>query len=336
MAREIAAAPGVIERQASELRKPLDALMRRLRRRQPRLVLTCARGTSAHAATFGKHLIERYLRLPVAEAAPGIASVYGQRLNIADQLVLAISQSGHSDDLIAFAASARLSGALTVAVTNDPGSPLAAACEVVLPVAAGPERSVAATKSFVATAAVLLRLVGGWTGDEALVRATGRLAGRLADAAHLDWTAGADVLSRTSGMAAIGRGPTLAIARESALKLKETCNLQSEAFSGAEFRHGPIALVRPNYPVLAFVPTDQAAEGMRQLCHDLAAKGATLLTAGPVATRGVALPVLPAEQPEADALCLVQSFYFMLVHLGGRLGLDVDAPAHLQKITRTT
>jgi glucosamine--fructose-6-phosphate aminotransferase (isomerizing) len=300
------------------------------------LVVTCARGSSAHAATFAKHLIERYLGLPVAEAAPSIASVYQRHLHLRGQLVLAISQSGNSDDLIVFATHARGAGALTVAVTNDPTSPLAAACEVVLPVGAGPERSVAATKTFLATTAVLLRLVGAWAEDPALLSAASRLPDRLAHASRLNWGKAAETLSKATHLAAIGRGPTLAIAREAALKLKETCNLHTEAFSGAEFLHGPIALVRPNYPVLVFAPTDEAAAGIRQLCRDLEAMGARLLIADAIPTGGVALPVLPPEQPEADALGLMQSFYLMLVALSDRRGVDIDKPPHLKKITRTT
>jgi glucosamine--fructose-6-phosphate aminotransferase (isomerizing) len=336
MAREIEATPEIIAQQAAKLAQPLDDLLLRLRRRPPGVVVTCARGSSAHAATFAKHLIERYLGLPVAEAAPSIASVYQRRLHLCGQLVLAISQSGNSDDLIVFASHARGAGALTVAVTNDPASPLAAACEFVLPIAAGPERSVAATKSFVATAAALLRLVGAWAENAALLNGASQLPDRLARASRLDWSRAAEALCLTTHVAAIGRGPTLAIAREAALKLKETCNLHTEAFSGAEFLHGPIALVRPNYPVLVFAPTDEAAAGIRQLCRDLDAMGATLLIADATRTGGIALPVLPAEQPEADALCLMQSFYLMVVALGGRLGVDIDKPPHLQKITRTT
>jgi glutamine---fructose-6-phosphate transaminase (isomerizing) len=336
MAREIEATPEIVAQQAAKLTQPLDGLLLRLRRRPPGMVVTCARGSSAHAATFAKHLIERYLGLPVAEAALSIASVYQRHLHLCGQLVLAISQSGNSDDLIVFASHARGAGALTVAVTNDPASPLAAACEFVLPVTAGPERSVAATKTFLATAAVLLRLVGAWAESPALLNAASQLPDRLVRASQLDWSRAAEVLSKATHLAAIGRGPTLGIAREAALKLKETCNLHTEAFSGAEFLHGPIALVRPYYPVLVFAPTDEAAAGIRQLCRDLEAMGAILLIADTTPTGDIVLPVLPPEQPEADALCLMQSFYLMLVALGDRLGVDIDKPPHLQKITRTT
>ena len=196
--------------------------------------------------------------------------------------------------------------------------------------------AVAATKTFLATAAVLLRLTGAWAEDAALLNSVSHLPARLPLASQLDWSRASETLFQTTHLAAIGRGPTLAIAREAALKLKETCNLHTEAFSGAEFLHGPIALVRPNYPVLVFGPTDEAAPGIRQLCRDLDAMGATLLIADSIPTCGIALPVLPTEQPEADALCLMQSFYLMVVALGDRLGVDIDKPPHLQKITRTT
>jgi glucosamine--fructose-6-phosphate aminotransferase (isomerizing) len=335
MAKEIKATPTIVERQESALARPLGELLRRIRRKPPNIVLTCARGSSAHAATFGKHLIERYSGLPVAAAAPSIASIYNRPLKLRGQLLLAISQSGRSDDLIAFAAGARKSGALTVAITNDIEAPLAATCDIVLPIEAGPERSIAATKTFVAMAAVLLRLTAAWAEDGFLDGAMCRLPQRLERASALDWSSGAEFLSQVEHLATIGRGSTLAIAREAALKLKEICNLPTEAFSGAEFLHGPIALVRPRYPVLMFVPTDAAATSMRHLVRDLTLKDADLVVADAEASFPRRLPVLPPDQPETDALCLIQSFYAMTVALADRLGIDVDKPRNLQKVTRT-
>lgn len=336
MDEEIEEAPAVVARQEMELARPLGHLLPYLHRLKPNVVLTCARGSSAHAATFAKHLIERYVGLPVAEAAPSISSLYRRRLNLRNQLLLAISQSGRSDDLIAFATDARSAGALTVAITNVPASPLAAVCEVVLPLAAGPERSVVATKTFLATAALLMRLVGAWTQHPDLLWAVGRLPDRLALASRLDWGRAIRALSGATHLVTLGRGPTLAIAREAALKLKETSGVHAEAYSGAEFLHGPVALIRPDYPVLVFTPADEAAPAMRQLCRDLHAKGANLLVADGLPTGGIALPVLPGEQPDADALCLAQSHYVMAAGLAARLGVDVDNPPHLLKITRTT
>jgi glucosamine--fructose-6-phosphate aminotransferase (isomerizing) len=335
MAREIGEAPAAVSRQAQRLAEPLAELVGRLECRPPQVVVTCARGSSAHAATFGKHLIERYIGIPVAAAAPNIASVYGRRLRLEGQLFLAISQSGRSDDLIELTRSAKAAGALTAVIVNATDGPLVQECDIVLPVGAGPEISVAASKTFVATLATLLRLTALWTHDADLGGAIERLPDRLAAATKLDWNELVEVLVGTKSMVAIGRGPTLAIAREASLKLKETCSLHAEAFSGAEFLHGPVALVSPLYPVLMFMPTDAAAQGMRQLAAELQAKGTALLATEPGGAGTGRLPALAADHPETDAVCLIQSFYAMLIRLAERLGTDVDRPRHLRKVTRT-
>lgn len=337
---ELREAPEAVRHQASEIDRPLADLMTRLARRPSGLVVTCARGSSAHAATFGKHLVERYLGIPVAEVAPNIASVYRRKLRLKDQLFLAISQSGASDDLVENAAMARTAGALTAALVNDTRSPLAGACEIVLPMAAGAEHSVAATKSFICSLAALLRIVAKWSVAAELRSGSDRLPERLAAAASLDWSAALRPLVGASSVVTIGRGPTLAIAREAALKLKETCGLPAEAFSSAEFRHGPIALVSSAYPVMVFAPTDESGAGLHELVTDLGRKGASVLLAQPEEarrdiSRRVLLPALAAEQAEADAICLIQSFYSLLVGLAERRGADIDAPPHLQKVTRT-
>ena len=336
MAQEIHEAPGAIICQAENLAQPLGELVARLQRRPPQLVVTCARGSSAHAAAFGKHLIELYLGIPVAPAAPSIASIYNRPLLLKDQLYLAISQSGQSDDLVALAHSAKAEGAITVAITNAVDSPLSATCDHVISICAGPELSVAATKTFVATAAALARLVAAWARNETLTSALGRLPQRLAEAAALDWTAALPVLADAASLITIGRGPTLGIAREAALKLKEVCNLHAEAFSGAEFLHGPVALVSFRYPVLMFMPADAAIRGMQRLASDLRQKGTALFVTGPGEGGHGQLPILPADQPETDAICLIQSFYAMAVQLAESLRIDVDQPRHLSKITSTT
>src|ERR1041385_9072430 len=186
MAEELREAPAAVLRQARGLPAPVRELARRLNARPPQLVVTCARGSSAHAATFGKHLIELHLGIPVAAMAPNIATVYRRPLRLDGQLFVAVSQSGRSDDLVETAAMARAAGALTGAIVNAPESPLAAACEFVLPIGAGPELSVAATKSFVATLGALLRLVAAWSGDERLPGAIERLPARLPPPPALD------------------------------------------------------------------------------------------------------------------------------------------------------
>ncbi|MBJ7534306.1 SIS domain-containing protein [Rhodomicrobium vannielii ATCC 17100] len=333
MAQEIREAPHAVSRQRDALARPVEELAARLRRKPPRVIVTCARGSSAHAATFGKHLFERYLGVPVAAAAPSIASVYGGELKLKDQLFLAISQSGSSADIVAMTEAAQRSGALTVAIVNDIESPLARVSDIVLPMSAGPELSVAATKTFVTTLAALVRLTAAWNGHAALDAAVARLPERLAAASDLDWSVALPALAGAPSLVTIGRGPTLAIAREAALKLKETANLHAEAFSGAEFLHGPVALVSPEYPILMFNPTDEAAAGMERLAADLRGKGTALFATG--SQHDENLTVLPPDQPETDAVCLIQSFYMMAVQLAERLGTDVDRPRHLHKVTST-
>jgi glucosamine--fructose-6-phosphate aminotransferase (isomerizing) len=230
---------------------------------------------------------------------------------------------------------AKAAGALTAAIVNDTDSPLAAACDIVLPTAAGPELSVAATKSFVASLAMLLRVITEWKGDDALRDAIGRLPDRLALATTLEWDEAVDAFSRAASLVTMGRGPTLAIAREAALKLKETCNLHAEAFSSAEFQHGPMALVSQHYPLLLFMPTDAAAAGLHEFAEDLRRKGALVLAAEHGQPTAGRLPVLPPEHPDVDAVCLIQTFYALAVRIAVRRGTNADQPRHLQKVTRT-
>lgn len=332
MTAEIREAPDAVSRQAQGLRAPLTELAARLRARPPTVVMTCARGSSAHAATFGKHLIERYLGIPVAAAAPNIATVYGGRLALKDQLFLAVSQSGGSDDLVECAAMAKAAGAVTVALVNVTDSPLAAACDIVLPMAAGPEVSVAATKTVVASLSALVRLSAAWLEDGPLAASIERLPDRLHAATGLDWSHALPALADAPSLVVIGRGPTLAIAREASLKLKETCHLHAEAFSGAEFLHGPVTLVSQRYPILMLMPTDAALPGLEGLAADLRRKGAAVFATG---TAPGGLAALAPDHPETDAICLIQSFYGLAVRLAAVRGLDVDRPRHLKKVTRT-
>jgi glucosamine--fructose-6-phosphate aminotransferase (isomerizing) len=295
------------------------------------MVVTCARGSSAHAATFAKHLFELRLGIPVAAAAPNIATVYRRTLKLKGQLFLAISQSGRSDDLIETAAMARAAGAITAAIVNDSKSPLAVASQIVLPLGAGNERSVAATKSFIASLAALLQLTAFWTDDPAMRLAHARLPDRLEQAGRLDWGSALAALTGTDSLITIGRGPTLAIAREAALKLKETCELHAEAFSAAEFRHGPIALISNALPILAFNPWDDAAASLTALAADLRRKGARVLVAEPGNPQRDRLPVLPPDHPDADAICMIQSFYALLVKLAAQRGTDADRPGICKK-----
>ncbi len=330
----------VAERQFAGLEADLRRLGQRLRDREPPFVMTCARGSSGNAATYAKYLIETRAMTPVADYAPSVSSLDATRWRkLEGALFLAISQSGQSPDIVVSARAAREAGALVVALVNDPQSPLAQAAEVVLPMLAGTERSVAASKTFMASLLAILGIAAAWTGDEDLGDALAGAPGILRDAWALDWTAATPVLSRASGLFVLGRGLGLAIAQEAALKLKETCALHAEAFSAAEVRHGPMTLAGPEFPVLMLADNGarngRAQAAFAQLAADLAARGTPLIAAGMSGAGIVALPSLTGLHPAMAPLATIQSFYRLAASLSLARGCDPDRPPHLRKVTRT-
>jgi glutamine---fructose-6-phosphate transaminase (isomerizing) len=336
MAREAAEAPQAVARLLVANDDACRALGERLRRAPPRFVVTCARGSSDAAATYAKYLIEIALGVVVASVGPSISSIYGGRPKMRDALFLAISQSGRSPDLITLAEAARADGALTVALVNDTASPLAELCEVVLPLNAWPERSVAATKSYLAALAAVLLLVRHWSSDSALDRALQRLPADLAMAAGRDWSAALPALTGAASLYVVGRGPGFGAVLEAAIKLKETCGLHAEAQSAAELMHGPMALAAPDFPVILFSQRDQALDGLIALARTLAGRGVPVIAAGPVARHGtLALPGADDLHPFTQPIALVQSFYPLAEALARARGRDPDAPPHLRKVTET-
>lgn len=334
MAEEAAQAPRVVADLLRQNGPAVDRLAQRLRATPPRSALTCARGSSDHAATYAKYLIETRTGLITASAAPSVNSVYAAVPAAQGVLCLAISQSGASPDLLTAARAARDAGALLVALVNAPGSPLAALAEVELPLWAGPELSVAATKSYLASLAAVAQLVAAWTQDEALQAALAELPDRLEAARALDWSPAIEALRSAPNLYVVGRGPGFAAAQEMALKFKETCGLHGEAFSAAEVRHGPMALARDGFPVLVLAQDDASRADVERLAGDLAAAGARVLIAGGQAPGAVTLPVIEAD-PLLQPILLVQAFYVMVERLARVRGFDPDSPHGLSKVTRT-
>ncbi|MEO3432993.1 SIS domain-containing protein [Inquilinus sp. CAU 1745] len=334
MLAEASETPRIVARQFERNADAVATLAERLRAAPPRFVVTGARGSSDHAATFAKYLIETRLGLVTASAAPSVATIYNRTLAMEGALFIAISQSGRSPDLIDMTERAKAGGALTVALVNDSESPLAAVCDTVLPLHAGAETSVAATKSYIGSLAALLHLTAAWTGDEALTRALTQLPGRLEEALDLDWSPMVDALADARDLLILGRGTNLAIAQEAALKLKETCGLHSEAFSAAEVMHGPVALVGQDYPVVVFSPEDETRASVRELAATIRAQGGRVLIAE---TEGAAdrLPVPRPLHPACDSLPMILAFYRAAARLSVRRGLDPDEPRHLRKVTET-
>jgi glucosamine--fructose-6-phosphate aminotransferase (isomerizing) len=336
MFQEAAQAGAVVRGQLQANAPAMGKLAARLREAPPRAVVTCARGSSDHAATFAKYLFETRLGVLTASAAPSISSVYGARQDLRDCLFLAISQSGRSPDLVAAARAARQAGALVVAAVNDEASPLAEGADFTLPLHAGEERSVAATKSYVASLAVLVHLACEWSRDEELRRALERLPADLERAWDLDWAPALAILARVTHLYVIARGVGLGVAQEAALKCKETCGLHAEAFSSAEVRHGPQALLRERFPALVLCQSDETREGTEALARELAARGVEVLVAGAAAdVRGaLALPAI-ASHAVVEPILLAESFYRLANALAIARGHDPDEPPHLRKITET-
>ncbi len=334
MFAEAGESAAVVARQRPANRAAIAALAARLRCAPPRAVATCARGSSDHAATFAKYLIETMVGVPVTSIAPSVSSVYNSARHDADTLLLAISQSGRSPDLLSAVEAGRTGGAYLTAMVNDPASPLAAIADASLPLQAGPEHSVAATKSYIAALAAVLDLVAAWTRNPPLSDALDRAPDLLAGSWEMDWSPLVDGLADARGLYVIGRGVGLGIAQEAALKFKETCGIHAEAFSAAEVRHGPMALVGPGFPLLVFRQDDASAEGVDALTADAVARGATVFSAGGTIRGATILPTLAADAAIQPMLQL-QSFYRAVNALSVARGLDPDRPPHLRKVTET-
>lgn len=248
---------------------------------------------------------------------------------------MAFSQSGKSPDLVGTMQALRQAGALTMAIVNAPQSPLAEACEWTLPLRAGAELSVAATKSFIATLSLSAIVVAHVQNDAALLSALEQLPAALRRAGEADWTPAIEPLRRVDRMMVIGRGSGLAIAQEAALKFKETSGIQAEAFSSAEVRHGPMELIGENYPLLVFAFRGPEQSGLLQLARDMRARGAKVLLAAPGDIADADLPLTLTGHPALDPIAAILSFYRMAEGLALARGRDPDSPRHLKKITET-
>lgn len=336
MHRETSEAPEVVARLIGANERLVRDLGERLRRHPPRFVVTCARGSSDNAATFAKYVIEIALGTVVASVGPSVRSVYGTNLRMADSLFLAISQSGQSPDLVALAAMARADGALTVAFVNDEKSPLAAECETVLPLNAGEEKSVAATKSYIASLAAILQLVGHWRVDAGIENAVSRLPEDLRRALEDNWSGHAAALAGVHDLYVAGRGVGFAVAQEAALKLKEVCGIHAEAVSAAELMHGPMTLAGRDFPVILFSQNDEALPNLADLSRTLLGWGVPIFAAGPAAATAGAVALDSATlHPFAQPIAAIQSFYPLAETLALALGRDPDRPPRLSKVTET-
>ena len=343
MAADIAEQPEVFARLLA--RPQADAVARvaaAIAQRRPRHVVLAARGTSDHAALYAAYLAEIRLGLPAGLASPSAVTVFGARPDLAQALVIAVSQSGVSSDIAEVVTVARASGALTVAVTNNPASPLAAAAELTVDIVAGEERAVAATKTYTAELLALLMLIEGVRAGDgrlpeseraALASLPSLAAGLLADPTAVDLSQRYRFADR---VVTTGRGYGYPTAREAALKLMETSYLPALAFSGADLLHGPLAMADPDVPVLAVVGGGPGGAAMRQVLAKLGERGADVVTVGPADAPGAAarIPVPEVDERYAPLLDILPLQRLALALALAR-GEDPDAPRGLNKVTST-
>ena len=334
MFQEAASASQAVRAQLDLDAASISAIGAELRRLAPRAVITCARGSSDHAATYAKYLIETHTGVLTASAAPSVSSIYGVTQDLSGCLFVALSQSGRSPDLLAAAAAAKSSGATILVICNSADAPLVAAADLYIEVRAGLETSVAATKSYLATLAAIARMVAAWTDNPEFAANLESLPTLTDQSWALDWSAALPALESAEHLYVVGRGLGLAAAQEVALKCKETCGLHAEAFSSAELRHGPLTLLNEGFPALLFSQADATQPGVAALTHELVQRGVTVLLAGDRSAGAIELPTAEAVAELAPIL-LVQSAYRMIATLALLRGFDPDHPAHLRKITET-
>ncbi len=335
MAAEIAETPEAVARFLDRERTGIAETGRRLRTLDPAVIVTCARGSSDHAAAFFKYLVEIHLGIPVASIGPSVASIYNAPLRLRSAAVVSVSQSGQSPDIVALQAAARSAGALALAVVNQAGSPLSTEADATLLLHAGEEKSVAATKTCVASALALAAVVAEWSGNAALRDAVLRLPEALHAALSCDWSPALPAFQAAQSAYVVARGPALPVAAEAALKLKETAVLHAEAFSAAEVMHGPLQLLEPGFPVLVFRQADAAAPGIDLAVSRLRATKGRVFVASPDAGGVDSLPSVATGHGSLDPLTMLLAFYTLAERVACARGHDPDRPSHLRKVTET-
>ncbi len=306
-----------------------------LRGPTPNAILTVARGSSDHAAHYMAYLIMSRVGRLVTSLPMSLITLYHSQIKCSGLVSLAFSQSGQSPDLVAPTQFFSRRGACTAAFVNKLDSPLAMAAKWAFPLHAGDEKSVAATKSFIAQLVAGARVVAAWKQDPEWIAALTALPEALGRAAAQDWSEAVEVLRDVDRLFVIGRGTGMPVALEAALKFKETCGIQAEAFSGAEVKHGPMAIIDEGYPLLVFAPRGPAQAGLLALAEEMRIRGARVLLAAPSNTPGVNLPISETASADLDPISAIQSFYPMVESLARARGMNPDHPPFLAKVTRT-
>jgi glucosamine--fructose-6-phosphate aminotransferase (isomerizing) len=335
MAREAAEAPAVVQAMLERNREVFGEIVSLLQSRRPSHILMSARGSSDHAASYLKYLCEICLGIPCCSLGASVVSIYGTELKLRDTVLISISQSGQSPDILALEREIRRAGVLSVALTNQENSPLARSADICLALHAGSEDSPAATKSFIASITAAAYLVALWSASQPMIEACKLLPAVLRQAWALSWASSYETLVEASSLFCIGRGPSLAIAHEAALKLKETSGLHAEAFSAAEVMHGPLELVNQGFPVIVFCPADRAETTTLDALVRLKAAGARTVCISRSNLGDISLPYAPTVHPLLAPISMIHSFYKLTDDVARMRGRNPDRPRHLRKETAT-
>lgn len=334
MRQEIVEIPDAVDRLLSKGGGDIRKAAQAAQQMDPGFLLSVARGSSDHACTYLKYASELMLRRPMASVGPSVKSIYGTDLIAKGALCLSVSQSGMSPDIVRMTQSVARSGGMTVAITNDPGSDLAGVASATLPIHAGPELSVAATKTFVTSLVAGLWLIAEITQDADLIAAIQALPAHLAAATACDWSEAAAAIDGRS-LFTLGRGPSWAIANEAALKFKETCLIHAESYSSAEVLHGPVSIVEQGFPVIGFAAGDAAETSLADVADALADKGAQVFATTNRLAKATALPHIRTDHWLTDPIPAIVSFYGMVEKVATGRGVNPDTPRHLRKVTQT-
>lgn len=339
--REIRQQPDVIAGLVARERGRVEAIAAEVRAARPRFALIAARGSSDNAARYAKYLLGAHHRLVVGLAAPALYTMYRASPEVSDALVIGISQSGQSPDVVAVLAEGARQNALTLALTNDPDSPLARAADLCLPLGAGEEAAVAASKTYTASLAALAMLSAALGGGEERWRELEAVpdAMRAAIAASDAARGGAAAMAGATRVAVLARGFNFATAFEAALKLKETSYLAADPYSWADFMHGPIAVLDREHPVMLIAPSGAASVDAAEIAATLAGRGAPLAVVSDredLLARGDLRLAMPAVPEWLSPLVAIVPCQLHALAVAGALGLDPDRPRGLAKVTRTT
>jgi glucosamine--fructose-6-phosphate aminotransferase (isomerizing) len=339
MRSELGESPAVVERLLGGAARRIDEVADAVRARDLDLAVIAARGTSDHAALYGQYVLGARNGILVALATPSLVSIYGAPPRMGDALVVGISQSGRSPDVVGVVEVSRRQGAVTVAITNDPASELAAAAEHVVDLTAGEELAVAATKTYVAEIAALAMLSAALTGTRAARDELDGVPAAMRSALAQEPAIEALAAAWPGGdrCVVLARGFNYATAREWGLKLKEVAYVLADPYSGADFQHGPIAMVSPGFPVLAIAVSGPALAGMVELLRRLRESGARLLVLSDVTDFAgladvVRVPAVPEWLSPLVAILPAQLFAY---HLALARGLEIAHPRNLSKVTLT-